>query len=162
MQLRRSNDEIIIDQLDVFTLELLRMIPVSTTPDGCPDAEDRLFSNPESVPSQFAEDWESYVKPELRHLFQSAIEVVESDLKTMDQAVETSNGPHELRVPQNHYEAWVSAINQARLVRAAKFRFNREGMEYGMPESIESPRDRALLQMDVYDFLLLCFVQALE
>ena len=162
MQLRRSNHEIVIDQLDVFTLELLRMIPISTNPEGCPDAEDRLFGSPETVPSQFSEDWESYVKPELHHLFQSAIEVVESDLKAMDQAFEASGGSPELRVSQTHFEAWVSAINQARLVIAAKYRLNREGIDYSMPKSIQSPRDRALLQMDVYDFLLLCFVQALE
>ena len=162
MQLRRTNDQIVIDQLDRFTLELLKLIPVSANPEGCPDAEDRLFSSPETAPGSFSEDWESYVKPELLHLFQTAIEVVETDLKTLDEAGQGTEARLELRIPQTHFEAWVSTLNQARLVIAAKFRLNREELDNALPQSIHSPRDRARIQMDVYDFLLVCFVQAIE
>ena len=139
------------------------LIPVSANPEGIAEAEDRLFSSPESVRSEFSEDWKSYVEPELRHLFQSAVEVVESDLQAVGRAMMDSGGNiPELKIPGNHIEAWVSAINQARLVISAKFGFNREEMERGIPETIQSPRQMALLQMDLYDFLLLCFVQEME
>ena len=163
MQFSRSKDQIIIDQLDPFAFEMLMLIPVSSNPEGIPEAEDRLFSSPETVSSEFSEDWKSYVEPELRHLFQSAVEVVESDLQAMDHAMSESGGSTpELHIPSKHIEAWVSALNQARLVISAKFGFNREEMERGLPESIQSPRQMGLLQMDLYDFLLLCFVQEME
>ena len=163
MLIRRSNDHLLLDQLDIFSLEILRLIPTSANPDGNLEAEDRLFSKPESVRGKFSEDWEAYVKPELRHLFQSAITTVESDLKCPVESPGDVGVPHySLRVPFNHMEAWVSAVNQARLVIATRHRFDTEDLERSLPEFIESPLDMALLQIHIYDFLLLNFLQEME
>ena len=163
MVIRRSADHVIIDQIDIFSLEILRMIPVSANPEGSAEAEDRLFSNPEPVAGRFTEDWEAYVEPELRHLFQSALETVDSDLKTPEEISAAQGGvKYSVRVPLTHVEAWVSGINQARLVIAARNCFESEDIEGGLPESIESPRDMALLQLNLYDFLLLNFLEEME
>ena len=163
MLIRCSDDHVIIDQLDIFSLEILRLIPVSANPDGNKEAEDRLFSSPEKVGGKFTEDWKAYVEPGLRHLFQTALETVESDLKNPEEIATGQRGPEYLvRVPRAHIEAWVSAVNQARLVIAAKHRFDTPDIESGLPESVESPRDMALLQIHLYDFLLLNLLQEME
>lgn len=163
MLIRRLKDHVVIDQLDIFSLEILRLIPVSANPEGCREAEDRLYSRPELVEGEFTEDWEAYVKPELHHLFQSATETVETDLNSTQEIVPDEGGiEYRLKVPGTHVEAWVNAVNQARLVIAAKHRFNSADLEGGLPDSIESPRDMALLQIHLYDFLLLSLLQELE
>ena len=139
------------------------MSPVSANPEGSSEAGDRLFSNPETVPGKFTEDWEAYVEPELRHLFQSAIETVESDLKGAEKITRDQGGSeYKVQVPRPHIEAWVSAINKARLVLAARHRFDSAEIEGELPEFIESPREMALLQLHLYDFLLLNFLQEME
>jgi len=159
----RLKDHLVIDRLDIFSLEILRLIPVSANPEGSREAEERLFSSPETVEGKFTEDWEAYVEPELRHLFQSALETVESGIKSVEEIIPEEGGiEYRLRIPWNHLEAWMNAVNQARLVIAAKHRFNSADLEGGLPESIESPRDMALLQIHLYDFLLLSFVQEME
>jgi len=46
MEICRQDDALQISDLDPFLAELLRQIPQSTSPDGAPSAEARLFSRP--------------------------------------------------------------------------------------------------------------------
>jgi hypothetical protein len=139
-----------IEFIDVEPLEaeLLRQVPGVCESGGDDRSEARLFSAPvDSSDTQFLTDWAEYVQPELRHLFISSRNTVKEDLKKL------SNLPGRLGkmvVPRTHSDAWLNALNQARLILATKFNFtNRELSMHEAPKWF-SRRDLVLQQINFY------------
>jgi hypothetical protein len=153
MEIRRRNAHIEISELDPFLAELLRQIPASADPSGVPAAEQRLFSSPtiRNETEIFAE-WKAYVEPELRRLFQTATETVAQDLQQLN-GNEKSFANRTLRIPSKHADAWLSALNQARLVIAAKNKFTETELNDHSRSPIGSRRDLSLFQVNFYGFL---------
>lgn len=151
MELRRTKEALELTELDPFLAELLRQIPESTQPDGAPAAEARLFSEPATEEEMCAE-WKLYVQPELRRLFQSATETVRGDLKPLN-GTKKPFADCTLRIPRAHSEAWLSALNQARLVIAARNEFTEEELSDHYRSPIGSRRDLSLFQVNFYGFL---------
>jgi hypothetical protein len=133
MMIRRSKDKSIeFTRIESIEAELLKQVP---------DAGD-----PEEAPGM-VKDWEEFVRPELRHLFFSARKVVEEDLATMTRRP----GRHShLVVPLVHAEAWLNALNQARLVLATKYDFSEAELSFNQPLQTFSRRDLVLLQINFY------------
>jgi len=153
MEICRHNDHIEISELDPFLAELLRQIPASARPDGVPDAEQRLFSSPANrKETELCAEWKMYVEPELRRLFQSATETVAADLEQLN-GNEKSVANRTLRIPAKHADAWLSALNQARLVIAAKNNFTESELGDHFRSPIGSRRDLSLFQINFYGFL---------
>lgn len=153
MEIRRTNDQLEISELDPFLAELLRQIPASTNPEGAEAAEQRLFCLPaEDSERKICAEWKLYVEPELRRLFQSATETVASDLQQLN-GKEKPFANCTLRIPTNHAEAWLSALNQARLVIAAKYNFDEGELGDHYRSPIGSRRDLSLFQVNFYGFL---------
>ena len=153
MEIYRHNDRIEITELDPFLAELLRQIPASAKPDGVPAAEKRLFSSPTNGKEKdLRAEWKQYVEPELRRLFQSAAETVASDLEQLN-GNEKSLANRTLRIPAKHADAWLSALNQARLVIAAKNDFTERELSDHFRSPIGSRRDLSLFQINFYGFL---------
>jgi Domain of unknown function (DUF2017) len=151
MDICRHGDELQISDLDPFLAELLRQIPGSTNPEGESEAEARLFSRP-SAEREICAEWKSYVEPELRLLFRSAIETVADDLTQLN-GNEKSFHNCTLRIPFEHADAWLNALNQARLVIAAKYKFSDEELNDHDRSPIGSRRDLGLFQVSFYGFL---------
>lgn len=153
MEIRRTNDQLEISELDPFLAELLRQIPASTNPEGAEAAEQRLFCLPaKEAERKICAEWKLYVEPELRRLFQSATETVASDLQQLN-GKEKPFANCTLRIPTNHAEAWLSALNQARLVIAAKYNFDEGELGDHYRSPIGSRRDLSLFQVNFYGFL---------
>ena len=153
MEFRRDHDALEISELDPFLAEILRQIPSSALPEGSEAAEQRLFSKPIAGPEhEICAEWKSYVEPELRRLFRSSTETVTEDLKQLDRNEEPFVNCT-LRIPIAHTDAWLNALNQARLVIAAKYNFSdgELGDHYRSP--IGSRRDLSLFQVNFYGFL---------
>jgi Domain of unknown function (DUF2017). len=93
-----------------------------------------------------------YVEPELRRLFQSATETVAADLEQLN-GNEKSVANRTLRIPAKHADAWLSALNQARLVIAAKNNFTESELGDHFRSPIGSRRDLSLFQINFYGFL---------
>lgn len=139
--------------------ELLRQIPRWVDGD-CEAAEERLFPAPSGDPDEdtLRDDWKAFVQPELHSLFQSARDTVASDLRGLRE-----NGEEfDLEFPRQHAEAWVSAVNQARLALAARHEFTENELSHPEPLEINSERDFALLQMWVYDEIIWRLVHLLS
>lgn len=151
MEICRHADSLQISDLDPFLAELLRQIPSSTNPEGVAAAESRLFSRPSNQPGLCSE-WKSYVEPELRRLFHSATETVALDLAQLN-GNEKSLRNRTLRIPFEHVDAWLNALNQARLVIAAKYDFSEEELNDHERSPIGSRRDLSLFQVNFYGFL---------
>ena len=153
MEIRRRKNQIEISELDPFLAELLRQIPASTNPQGAPAAEERVFSSPTNgMEPEFRAEWKMYVEPELRRLFQTATETVAADLEQLN-GNEKSLANRTLRIPAKHADAWLSALNQARLVIAAKNNFTENELNDHLRSPIGSRRDLSLFQVNLYGFL---------
>ncbi len=153
MDICRESDALQISDLDPFLAELLRQIPASTNPEGLPAAEQRVFSAPADMKEkQLCSEWKTYVEPELRRLFQSATETVTSDLAQLN-GNEKSLRNCTLRIPLDHADAWLNALNQARLVIAAKYAFSESELNDHYHSPVGSRRDLGLFQVNFYGFL---------
>jgi hypothetical protein len=153
MEFRRSGDVLELSELDPFLAELLRQIPASTKCEGTPAAEQRIYTEPaQPNEKEICAEWKLYVQPEMRRLFQSATETVAADLQQLN----GSQKPFAnctLRIPAEHADAWLSALNQARLVIAAKNNFNERELCDHYRSPVGSRRDLSLFQVNFYGFL---------
>ena len=153
MEICRRNDYIEISELDPFLAELLRQIPASANPEGLEAAEQRLFSSPTNgKETEICAEWKLYVEPELRQLFQTATETVSADLEQLN-GNEKKLGNRTLCIPSKHADAWLNALNQARLVIAAKYNFTDGELGEHFRSPIGSRRDLSLFQVNFYGFL---------
>ena len=162
MQITRPDAEtVLLSQLDQMLAELLRRVVRSADPSGSEAARNRLFSAPteDAGEAEFAADWRSYVEPELRQLFQSSLEVIESDVKAL--RMNRKAGEATLTIPANHLESWIHGLNQARLALAARHDFGEKDMDRVVP-IIGDERSLALLQVRFYGFLQELFLRELE
>ena len=151
MEISRKGEALQISDLDPFLAELLRQIPASTNSEGVPDAEARLFSRP-SAEQEICGEWKNYVEPELRRLFRSSTQTVVEDLAQLN-GNEKSLRNRSLTIPFEHADAWLNALNQARLVIAEKYKFSDEELNDHDRSPIGSRRDLSLFQVNFYGFL---------
>lgn len=153
MEIRRLKNHIEISEIDPFLAELLRQIPACANPDGASVAEERIFSPPSSgTDTELCAEWKTYVEPELRRLFQTATQTVSTDLEELN-GTEKNLANRTLRIPTKHADAWLNALNQARLVIAAKNNFTETELSDHFRSPIGSRRDLSLFQVNFYGFL---------
>jgi len=157
---RLNEDSIEFTDVEPIEADLLRQIPILCDVHGDSRAESRLFSTPaDPSQTQFLTDWEEYVRPELQHIFLSARTTVEKDLEKME---ERPGHPSRLVMLCSHGEAWLNALNQARLVLANKFEFTDEELSlHEVPRSF-SRRDLVLLQINFYAAIQERIIDGLE
>ncbi len=162
MEFRSTEDQLEISELDPFLAELLRQIPASTKTECVPAAEQRLFSAPADLTErELCAEWKLYVQPELRRLFGTATDTVASDLQQLNES-EKPFANCTLRIPHEHAAAWLSALNQARLLIAAKYNFTEEELCDHYRSPIGSRRDLSLFQVNFYGFLQEFILRELE
>lgn len=153
MEICRQQGMLEIRELDPFLAELLRQIPDSTQTKDCPAADERLYSAPVAPDeNDFCAEWKVYVVPELRRLFQTATETVRQDLEQLH-CTKKPFANCTLRIPLSHAEAWLSALNQARLAIAASYQFTEHELCEHYRSPLGSRRDLGLFQVNFYGFL---------
>lgn len=138
---------------------LLWRLAAAADPSGSAAAEQRLASSPTggSEP-EIDEDWREHVLPELRVLFASAVEIVRMDLV---QSWIRPGTDASVRVPVNHVEAWLLALNQARLALAARHHLTEAEMESRAPEDLQ-PGTIARLFVNFFGHLQELLIEAVE
>jgi hypothetical protein len=123
---RLDEQTLVITGLNVLACELLQQIPVSAEEDDATRA--RLYSSPtRGGDPELDRDWSSYVEPDLRRLFQSAMDVVREDLA--DFPPSAPQPFYTLMLPIKNLGSWINALNQARLALAARYELTEEDME---------------------------------
>lgn len=154
MEFCRKKDCLEISELDPFLAELLRQIPESANTEGVEAAQQRIFSAPADATSEseFCAEWKVYVEPELRRLFRSSTETVAADLEQLN-GCSKPFANCTLKIPNEHAEAWLNALNQARLAIAAKYNFTDGELCDHYRSPIGSRRDLGLFQVNFYGFL---------
>src|SRR3954470_6484121 len=153
MDICRRKNGLEISQLDPFLAELLRQIPASTSVENSPAAQKRILSAPANESEkEICSEWKTYVEPELLRLFHSATETVAADLEQLN-GNEKSFANRTLLIPEKHADAWLNALNQARLNIAARNNFTEGELGDNYRSPIGSRRDLSLFQVNFYGFL---------
>jgi hypothetical protein len=160
MEFRRQQDRLEISEIDPFLAELLRQIPESCNVEGVEAAQQRIFSAP-AAEAELCSEWKVYVEPELRRLFRSATETVAADLAQLNGCTK-SFANCSLRIPLENADAWLNALNQARLAIAAKYNFTDSELCDHYRSPIGSRRDLGLFQVNFYGFIQEFILQELS
>ena len=152
---------ILLAGIDPMLADFLRRIPASADPGDNEAARARIFSKPTHDPQEdrLAEDWQEFIEPELAKLFQSALEIIEGDLKKLRS--DTGTGQAAVAIPSDHLETWVHGLNQARLVLTERHQLQEKDLERP-PATASDPRSMLLLQLHFYAELQFLFLRLLE
>ena len=151
MNILLSTEELIISELGEFIAGLLNRITLCSDPSESPKAASRLYPVP-SIDAKLNADWTEYVQPDLKQQFDSANEVVNSDLAAIEQ---TRKVPPEftLRIPMVHAESWICSVNQAIVALAANYDVTEKDTEREPVHALFSERELALFQIELYQQL---------
>ena len=123
--------------------DVLRMIvPDALTRDG--DLATRLGEL--MTVGEAGEDWQEFVVPELRSLFDSQLASVAQAIEQAAAAVDNEAGP--LPIPRSAAEDWYGALNQARL--ALEDRHHLHQHPEAAPESMPPARRSAWFRSQFY------------
>jgi hypothetical protein len=112
----------------------------------------RLFPDPIANDAESNAEWHRLMDGEFHHLFASADEIIVRDLTQLDPV------QGHVTFPAEHINAWMSALNQARLILGAKFQVRETDMDR-QDLDIRDPREKALLQIHLLGWLLQLFVE---
>jgi hypothetical protein len=135
-------------RIERIEAELLRQVPACCQLDQGSNAESRIFPRPaDATEPNFLQDWNEYVRPELQHLFLSAKETVEADLGQLKMKLGHLG---RFLVPMEHGEPWLNALNQARLILAAKYEFSEAELSALASPKTFSQRELVLHQINFY------------
>jgi hypothetical protein len=153
MEICRNAQSLEVRELDPFLAELLRQIPQSVQTKDSPAAEQRLYSAPaRPAEKELCAEWKQYVEPELRRFFQSATDTVREDLAQLH-CTKKPFANCSLTIPLDHADAWLNALNQARLAISATYNFTENELSDHYRSPLGSRRDLSLFQVNFYGFL---------
>lgn len=153
-----ANEEgaLVLKEIPPFLLDLLQSVPRCASSSD-PRVERRFFPAP-SEDDLLVEDWKSLVHPGLEETFLAAREVVLSDLR----GISEMEGEFAMEIPQNHLDAWLNTLNQARFAIAEENRFQERDLAEEVAPNPSDPRSIALFQISFYGFLQECLVKMQE
>lgn len=156
---RHSSNSWEVSGIHPFFAGMLSEIPqVAARHEG---ARGRLYPDP-AADSEGDDDlqevWREHVGPELERLFASSREVVARDLESLGGGAEGAF----LLVPDSHVDAWLNALNQARLVIAEENGFGEKDMDHAQPPDLSTRRGMDLLRVHFYAHLQELLVEASE
>lgn len=148
MRLRRhSSDAWELSDIHPFFAALLADLPQAAARHE--HARGRLYPEPSGDSrgdEDLRHDWETHVRPELEKLFASSRDIVARDLTSLVVRGQSAR----LAIPAAHIDAWLNALNQARLVIAEENGFGEEDMNHAMPMDLSTRRGMDLLKMHFY------------
>ena len=144
---------------------LLERVIDAANPKDCSTAQERLFPHILGHPpvtdeeEKQDEEWKEYVQPDLQQHFNSALDVVAADLKTITKKRSKHGDLFSLTVPKKHADQWCSALNQARLVLHERFKLpDGESPDRFLESEDEEPdaegKWMAMLQSEIYSHIM--------
>ena len=146
-----------ISGIDPLLADCLYELPDILEQRDKPAARARLFPDPTHNDAQANADWQRLIQPDLHHLLASAGEIVARDLTTL-QLESPDTDSLCATFPAEHVNAWMSALNQARLILGELFHIEEHDMNEPLVD-LHSPKARAVLKIHVLGYLLQLFVE---
>lgn len=138
-------------------LRLIRELPI------CPEIENasaRLFPPPSEKGGQkLLEDWNLYVRPDLQSHFMTVRQIVQNDLEK----IRSDQTGSSFSIPYAHMDAWVNALNQARLAIACAHGLTEEELDnHPSPPDSRDPVSSAVNRIHFYGHLQQILIEQME
>ncbi|MSR64393.1 MAG: DUF2017 family protein [Verrucomicrobiae bacterium] len=121
-------------------------------------AHDRLFQKVSASDPALNEDWLNHVTPELGTLFAEAGEILAKDIELFGTETKSLK-PRALTFSIAHLNAWMSALNQARLILGAQHDVTESDMDEREFSDPDNPKQQAVLRIHVLGYLVQVFVE---
>jgi len=158
---RTDSKTVAVGPLDLLYCEFLHQIRGAADPGTNDAARQRLFPSPTNGKDpDLDKDWLEYVEPELIDWFTTSLQVVERDLKGFPSGPANDLG-YTLQIPIDHLDAWIHALNQARITLGARYNFTEHDMSGEIPIGGHE-RSFALFQEHFYGVLIEWFIRILD
>jgi len=155
LSLRRDADgALVVSRIPPLLDAVLREIPSLLSPEQPESAKKRLFPDPGGDPES-VEEWRRTQHPELFALLADARSVVERDLVSLEPGRLGSR----LTIPAAHANAWISALNAARLALGAVHEVTAADMEADDEPPLDE-RGWAILRIHLYAWLQATLIDA--
>ncbi len=146
-----------ISGIEPFLADCLETLGETLEQRDSPRASGRLFPPPTADSDKANADWQKFVDPDLRHLFVSAGETVLRDLTGL-QADEEAPASFQVSFSAEHVNAWISALNQARLILGELFHITEDDLNKTRFD-VTDERTLAIVRVHLFGYLLQLFVE---
>lgn len=115
------------------------------------EARGRLYPDPAggTGDEEMRRDWDEHVRPGLAQLFASSREIVARDVAHLG----TDAQDLRLVIPRDHIDAWLNALNQARLIIVEENGFTEADLDNREMPDLSTPRGLLLLKVHFYAHL---------
>ena len=146
-----------ISGINPVVLDCLHSLPEILAQRDSPAARARLLPDPTTTDEKANSEWQRLIAPELRHVFVSAGETVARDLTSI---APDDRDPHFLGLtfPIEHVAAWMSVLNQTRLILGELHKVTDEDMSVS-DFDVRSRKGLAVFRIHVLGYLLHLFVE---
>jgi hypothetical protein len=146
-----------ISDIEPFLADCLQGLGEILEQRDSPKAHERLFPNPTASDDAANAEWQQQTTPEMRHLFVSAGETVVRDLTAL-KPDEHETALFAVTFPAEHVNAWMSALNQARLILGEMFSVTEADMN-ATNLDVRSEKTLAIVRIHLLGYLLQLFVE---
>ena len=146
-----------ISGIEPFLADCLETLGQTLELRDSPRVSHRLFPPPTADNDRANEEWRKYAGPELRHLFVSAGETVLRDLTGL-KPEETTPPSYEVSFSAAHANAWITSLNQARLILGELYHVTEEDMSRTRFD-VNDDRTLAIVRIHLLGYLLHLFVE---
>ena len=121
-------------------------------------AQARLYPDPTggAGEAQLRRDWKEHVRPELERLFSTSRETVARDLQSLG----LHGQGNRVVIPDPHLDAWLNALNQARLIIVEENQLAESDLDHREPPDLATRRGLSLLKIHFYAHLQELLVEA--
>ncbi len=134
---------LVFQNLAPWFVSVLLELPELFDEDQPDEVKERLYPEPSGDP-EHSDEWKKYVHPELFALIASARAIVMKDLASLSPVDEDALlGTWQVTIPKEHVNAWISALNTARVTLGAANDVDEEDMVEEHPDQ-ESWDERRL------------------
>jgi hypothetical protein len=127
--------------------ELLLELPSILDADDRPEVRSRRYQDPTDDAETNAE-WQRMMREELVHLFGEARDVVAQDLELLEKTLDHPIGAR-LDIPPDHVNAWISALQIARVSLGATHGLDEEPVDVATVLAEPGERAGAMLRIHV-------------
>ena len=157
---RLADGSLCLAAVDEHWRHILAGVPALLAEPQPPSVGERLFPAP-SKRADINRDWRELIAPELEALWRANYELMAADLGRMEKDT-AHRGCWRVVFPANHAAAWLSAINQARLVLASRWDVTEEDMNRPAEDLKPTERDHDIFLIHLLAYVEQLFIEAGE